>query len=384
MERCTNCFIPTTKPGVELDDDGHCQGCAHLQMREDVDYDERFERLHDIADEYRRDDGEYDCIIPVSGGKDSHYQTHVVKNVLDLNPLLIAVSDPFTHTEAGEHNLRNMTEAFDCDLITVDVSPETVRKMVRVAFEEFGSPTWPIDRAIYCVPIQMGIKLDIPLIIYGENTSWEYGGVQYDHDDEEPYSARSQIENDVAKPVDFDLWLENGVSEEDLNLMRYPTMDEIEAAGLEPIYLSYFQPWDGYKNYRVAKNYGFRTIHDEWDREGYIEPYDQIDSIGYLINVWMKYPKMGYARTTDVVGYRRRSEEFDISLQEGADLIREHDHKLDERILDDFLEFTGYSDHEFWEIVEQHRNTDIFPESFLESGTVPKPTDDFENIDAVE
>jgi len=373
--------MPTTKPGVELNAEGKCQGCIHHERRNKIDYEKRFDRLKQICNEHRREDGGYDCIIPVSGGKDSHYQTYMMKEVLDMNPLLVAVGDPFTKTETGEHNLSNNAEAFDCDLITVDISPETVRKMVRTAFEEFGSPTWPIDRAIYCVPIQMGIDLNIPLIVYGENTSWEYGGVQYDHDDEEPYSAIKQVKNDVAKAVDFDLWLQNGVSEEDLNQMRYPDVSEIESAGLEPIYLSYFQPWDGYRNYRIAKNYGFRTVHNEWSREGFIESYDQIDSKGYLMNVWMKYPKMGYMRTSDVVGYRRRSDEFDISIKQGVDLIREHDHKLDEQILDDFLDFTGYSDREFWEIVESHRNENIFNESFLESGTVPRPINDFENLE---
>lgn len=381
MRRCTNCLIPVTKPGVELDTDGRCQGCAHLEMREDTDYEQRFEKLEKICDRHRSTDGSYDCIIPVSGGKDSHYQTYMMKEELDMNPLLVAVSDPFSKTEAGKHNIYNNSEAFDCDLITVDLSPATVKKMMRTAFEEFGSPTWPVDRAIYCVPIQMGINLDIPLIVYGENTSWEYGGVQYDHEAEEPYSAIDQIENDVAKEVDFDLWFENGVSEEDMNMMRYPEIEELESAGLEPIYLSYFQPWDGYRNYQIAKNYGFRTLENEWNREGFIESYDQIDSKAYLMNVWMKYPKMGYMRTTDVVGYRRRSEEFDISVEEGVELIREHDHKLDEEILDDFLDFTGYSDREFWEIVEKHRNEEIFDESFLKSGTVPKPVSDFENVE---
>jgi len=352
-------------------------------MRAENDYNKRLEKLKEICDRHRSSDGSYDCIIPVSGGKDSHYQTHFLKEKLDMNPLLVAVGDPFTKTETGEQNLYNNTEAFDCDLITIEVSPTTVKKMVRTAFEEFGSPTWPVDRAIYCAPIQLGVKMDIPLIVYGENTSWEYGGVQYDHDEDEPYSAIDQVENDVAKDVDFDMWLDNGVSESDLNLMQHPDENELRAAELEPIYLSYFRPWDGYQNYRIAKNYGFRTLQHEWDREGFIEDYDQIDSKGYLINVWMKYPKMGYMRTTDVVGYYRRSEEFDISLQEGAELIREHDHKLDEEILDDFLEFTGYSDREFWEIVESHRNEDIFDESFLESGTIPRPTNDFENVDLV-
>lgn len=381
MERCVNCLMPTTKPGVELDAEGRCQGCAHHHQRDEVDYEARYDRLERICDDHRSDDGSYDCIIPVSGGKDSHYQTYLMTQELEMNPLLVAVSDPYTHTETGRHNLRNLSEAFNCDYVVVNVSVETVRTMTRVAFEEFGSPNWPIDQAIYVAPIQEGINRDIPLIVYGENTAWEYGGVLYDHEDEEHHSARDQIDNDVAKSVDFSLWLENGVDESDLNLMQYPSPKALEDADLEPIYLSYFVPWDGYKNFQIARNYGFRTLHGEWDREGFIESYDQIDSVGYLLHVWLKYPKMGYARTTDVVGYRRRSDQFDISLGEGIELICEHDHKLDERVLDDFLAFTGYTDAEFWAIVESHRNQEIFEESFMVSGTIPRPNDDFENVD---
>lgn len=368
------------KPGIELNDEGLCQGCVHHKQRSEVDYDKRFEKLESLADKYRRNDGYYDCLIPVSGGKDSHYQTWLMTEKLDMNPLLVAVSDPFTHTKAGEENLQNLSDSFDCDYVTINPSVSTVRKMMRIAFEEFGSPTWPIDRAIYSAPLQMAINWDIPFVIFGENTDWEYGGVLHDHQDTEPYSARNQIDNEVAKPVDFDLWYENGIADDELNLMQYPSEEEIEEVGLEPIYLSYFQPWDTYENFQLARRYGFRTISDEWDRDGYIEDYDQIDSVGYLMNVWMKYPKMGYHRTTDIVGYRRRSDHFDISIDEGIELIKEHDHQLDERVLDDFLDMTGYTDREFWEIVESHRNEDIFDESFDDSMTMPRPVNDFENI----
>lgn len=383
MKRCINCLLPDTKPGVTLNEEGLCQGCVHHRKRDQVDYDERFEQLESLVDRYRRDDSYYDCIIPVSGGKDSHYQTYIVKEKLGLNPLLVAVTDPFTHTEAGKHNFENISNAFDCDIITLQVSIDTTRTMVKTAFEELGSPTWPIDKAIYCAPLKVGIDMDIPLIFYGENTDWEYGGVLYDHEDEEPYSAKDQIKNEVAKPVNNELWYDAGVDPENMNLMTYPSADEIEDASLEPLYLSYFLPWDGYRNYQIAKRYGFRTLKGEWDRDGYIEHYDQIDSVGYLMNVWMKYPKMGYHRTTDVVGYRRRSDHFDISIEEAYDLIKEHDKYLDEWVLDDFLDFTGYSDEEFWRIVESHRNEDIFDESFFDSGTLPEPVNDFENFETV-
>jgi len=356
MKTCKKCLMPDTKPGLILDKEGICQACRHAEMRKDIDYDKRIEELKHLCKQYRRDDGYYDSIIAVSGGKDSHYQVYVLKELLGMNPLLVSVGDPFTKTKAGMHNAKNICEAFNCDMITLQLSPNLVRRMVRIAFEEFGSPTWPIDRAIYCYPIRMAINMRIPLIVYGENVSWEYGGVL--DQSKETYIARDQINNDVAKKVDFSLWYERGITDNELNMLKYPAREEVDKADLKPIFLSYFIPWDGYRNYKIAKKYGFRDLTNEWHREGYIENYDQIDSIAYLMNVWMKYPKFGFARATDVVGYWIRSGK--ITREEGIALIKVHDHKLDQRVLNDFLTFTGYSDKEFWDIVEKFWDRDIF------------------------
>ncbi|WP_282102536.1 N-acetyl sugar amidotransferase [Halovivax limisalsi] len=379
MRRCHECLMAESKPGVELDEDGVCPACRRAADRSGVDYDDRFNQLEALAEKYRRKDGQYDCIIPVSGGKDSYYQTHVMAEELEMNPLLVAVKDSYSRTAAGEHNIRNLREQFNCDLITVEMGIETERKMTRAAFEgELGYPIWATERAIQCVPLQMAINFDIPFIIYGENVSWEYGGVL--EADEEPYSAMSMVENNVAEPVEMEYWLDYGLSAEELNMIEYPSIDEIESSQLEPVFLSYFQPWDGYDNYQLAKRYGFRDLSGEWDRAGYIDDFDQIDTIGYLINYFLKYVKLGFGRTTDVVGYWRRSDHFDLSRSEARALIEANDHKLDQTILDDFLEFAGYTDREFWEIVEEHKNDELFEGSFL-SGPIPKPENDFENFD---
>ena len=364
MKRCKKCLMANTKPGLILDDQGICQACRHYEMRASTDYNQRFEDLRTLTNKFKRTDGYYDCLMAVSSGKDSHFQVYVMKELLGMNPLLVSASDPFTKTKAGQHNLNNITESFGCDMIVLNLNPALVRKMVRIAFEELGSPTWPIDRAIYTFPIRMAINMKIPLVIYGENVSYEYGGVLQ----QETYSAKDQINNDVAKKVDFSLWTEHGISQREMNMLFYPSAEEIAAAELEPIYLSYFIPWDGYRNYQIAKQYGFRDLTHEWHREGYIEDYDQIDSIAYLMNVWMKYPKFGFARVTDVAGYWIRSGK--ISREQGASLIKAHDHKLDQRVLDDFLKFTGYSDKELWDRVEKFWNRNLFSK---ESGTwVPK------------
>ena len=227
-------------------------------------------------------------------------------------------------------------------------------EMVRIAFEELGSPTWPIDRAIYCFPLRIAVEMKIPMVVYGENVAWEYGGVG----SKETYSAREQINNDVAKKVDSVLWYKNGITDGQLNMLKYPSQEKIEETGLDPIYLSYFVPWNGYDNYKIAKEHGFKDLTGEWKRDGYIDDYDQIDSVAYLMNVWMKYPKFGFGRATDVVGYWIRSGK--IGKNEGKKLIEKNDHKLDARILQDFLDFTGYTEREFWGIVDGFWNRDIF------------------------
>jgi hypothetical protein len=123
-------------------------------------------------------------------------------------------------------------------------------------------------------------------------------------------------------------------------------------AGIEPIYLSYFVPWSGFDNMERARDWGFKTLNDtgEWKREGYIEQYDQIDSKGYLVHPWLKYPKFGHARTTDVASNWIR--EGIITRDEGIQLVREHDHKLDPQALEDFLSFTGYNVRDFWKLVD--------------------------------
>ena len=347
-----------TKPGVVLDEEGVCQAYRHAEKKKkQIDWDARVDELRKLCDKYRGSKGDYyDCIITVSGGKDSHFQIYMMKEVMNMNPLLVNV-DNFSWTETGRQNFYNMSEAFGCDIISLSLNRKVARKMVRKAFEKLGSPNWYWDRAVYVFPIRMAINMKIPLIVYGENVSVEYGGVLK----EETYSAKDQINNDVVKDVGgLDFWLDEEITMKDLNPIIYPTKDEIEEAKLEPIYLSYFVHWDGYANYQLAKKYGFKSLGDtgEWKREGFIEDYDQIDAIGYLVHPWLKYPKFGIGRATEVASYWIRSGR--ITRDEALKLVEEHDHKLDPRALRDFLEFTGYSEEEFWKITEKFINKDIW------------------------
>lgn len=354
MKYCKKCVMPDTRPGLYLDEEDICQACRAAERKKEIDWDARMEELRKLCDKYRGRNGDYyDCIVTVSGGKDSYFQTYMMKEVMKMNPLLVNVAN-FSWTEVGRHNFDNMCEVFGCDIISLHLNRRVGKAMTRKAFEKLGSPNWYWDRAIYVFPLRMGIDMKIPLIVYGENVNYEYGGSQT----EETYSAKDQINNDVVINVDWDYWLDKDITMKDFNPQINPTREKIEEAGLEPIYLSYFVPWDGYRNYEFAKKYGFRSLEGVWKREGYIEDYIQIDTIGYNIHAWLKYYKFGHAHVTDVCSYEIRHGR--MTRDEAIKLVKEHDHKVDPIALKDFFEFTGYTEMEFWEIAERFRNKDIW------------------------
>lgn len=176
MKYCKKCVMPDTRPGMKFNEEGICGGCLVAEKKELIDWDDRFKQLGQLCDKYRGVNGEEaDCIVPVSGGKDSHYQVYIMKEKMGMHPLLVKVEDNFRATEAGNYNLKNISEAFGCDIISLKPNIRAQKNLTRKMFESHGMPTWSIDRAIYSFPIYLGIKLGIQLIVYGENTAYEYG-----------------------------------------------------------------------------------------------------------------------------------------------------------------------------------------------------------------
>ena len=356
MRYCKKCVMPDTRPGIKFDAEGVCYACKAAEKKKHINWEKRMEELKKLCDKYRRNDGHYDCIVTVSGGKDSTFQTYVMKNLMKMNPLLLNVYN-FSWTDTGLHNFNNLSDVFGCDTVSLHLNRKVARKMVLKALIKLGNPDWYFDRAIYVFPIRMAINMKIPLIIYGENINYEYGGSQT----KETPSAKEQINNDVVPNVGgLDFWYDEDITPPDLNSCVYPLKEEIESVKLEPVYLSYYFPWDGYENSQFSKKHGFKSLDDtgEWKREGLVDDYDQIDTVGYLVGAWLKYPKYGHARATDVCSSWIRAGR--ITREKAIQLVKEHDHKLDSRMLEDFVRFIGITKEEFWNIVEKFWNKDIF------------------------
>ena len=175
MKFCKMCLYPDTKPELEFNEQGICSACTNYEWKQTVNWNEKKSELKQILEKYRSKDGKnYDCIIPVSGGKDSTYQTYVIKKEFGLNPLVVNFH-PLDQTVIGRKNLENL-KRLGVDCIEFTANPNVYTKMAKFGLTELGDFQWPEHIGIFTIPVQIAVRYKIPLIIWGENPQLEYGG----------------------------------------------------------------------------------------------------------------------------------------------------------------------------------------------------------------
>jgi N-acetyl sugar amidotransferase len=319
---CKRCVMPETKPDLFIDEEVICNACRSFEQRKEVDWSARKEELLNILKRYRSKDGSnYDCIVPVSGGKDSHFQT-IKMLELGMNPLCVtATTDKLS--DIGRHNIESIKK-LGVDYIEVTTNPVVRRKLNRLALCEIGDISWPEHVTIFTIPVRVAVKMNIPLIIWGENSQNEYGG---------PAAAANN--NTLTRR-----WLEEfggllglrvsdlidrGLFEQkDLIQYTYPTDEELKRGGVTGIFLGYYLPWDGYRNALVAQSHGFRIYHKFV--EGSLVNYENLDNCQTGIHDYFKFLKYGFGRATDLACLHIRRGR--LSREEAIRLVKEHDGKF--------------------------------------------------------
>lgn len=314
--------MPETKPDLRLNDEGVCSACLNFERRDEVDWEKREGELKQILDRYRSKDGfNYDCIIPVSGGKDSHVQ--VIKMLeMGMNPLCVTATTDML-SDLGRKNIENIKN-LGVDYVEMSVNPLIRRKINRLALQQVGDISWPEHIAIFTIPIHFAVKFSIPLIIWGENSQNEYGG---------PAAA---CENNVLTRrwlEEFggllglrvsDLLLEEGIKQHQLIQYAYPSDKELSRVGVTGIFLGYYIPWDGYSNALVAQAYGMTTYHKTV--EGSIVNYENLDNHQTGIHDYFKFLKFGFGRATDIACLHIRRGR--LTREQGIKLVKQHDGKF--------------------------------------------------------
>jgi N-acetyl sugar amidotransferase len=350
--------MPSTKPDLKFDEEGVCSACRHYEQRGEVDWEARGRELREILDRYRSKDGAgYDCIVPVSGGKDSTFQ---VLRMLELgmNPLCVtATTDQLS--EIGRHNIENL-KRIGVDTIEVTTNPVIRRRINRLALSQVGDISWPEHVTIFTIPVRIAVQMRVPLLVWGENPQNEYGGPATAAKDK--HLTRRWLEEfgGLLGLRVSDLVGQEGIEARHLIQYTYPSDEELAAAGVTGIFLGHFVPWDGLRNAIIAQAHGFRTYHK--CVEGSMVNYENLDNVHTGIHDYFKFLKYGFGRATDLACmYVRRGR---LSRKEALDIVRRHDGRFPSEYLGVPLQATldemQMTREEFVRICDRFTNKKLF------------------------
>jgi N-acetyl sugar amidotransferase len=351
------------KPTIIIDDeDGICSGCKYHQSRssQEVDWKERQIKFEKILDEAKKEakirGNNYDCIIPVSGGKDSTYQVYIVKEIYGLNPLLVSYNHVYNQ-ESGLRNLENLIEKSGCDLIRFTSNPKSVKKLSRFMLQTVGDLTWHYHAGIKTLPFKVAVEKNIPLIIWGEHGFAELTGI-VSLEDMVEFTRWTRKEHDMRgfEPKDVVEKSKGLITMGDLDAFIFPTDDELEKTGLKGIYMSNFFDWDAKTAAEeVMKKWDFKPI--TYERQRTFVQYAKIDDHANDIHDYLKFLKFGYGRATDDASIEIRHGR--LSREEGIKLVERYDSKRP-KSLEKYLEFLEIKEEDFFKLIDPMRDLSIW------------------------
>ena len=356
MKYCKKCLYPDTKPQLVFNDDGICSACTNRKTKESIAWDKKREEFVKILDKYSsKDSSNYDCIIPVSGGKDSTYQTYVMKEEFGLNPLVVNFH-PLDQTNIGKKNLESLKK-IGVDCIEFSPNPNVYQKLARYGLSELGDFQWPEHIGIFTVPVQIAVKYKIPLIIWGENPQLEYGQpTDINKDtilDREWNEKNGGYFLDKIKPEHMTKY---GFEVKDLKPYLYPSDDEIKKVGVTGVFLGTYIKWDIFKQLEFVKTLGF-SENDEI-REGTYDRWENLDVYFSVFHDYFKFLKYGFGRTTDHVSIEIRYGK--MTREKGIELIKKHEGKIPQKYLKEFLNAADITMNEFEEICDKFTSKELF------------------------
>lgn len=354
MRFCNNCVMPDTKPGVVLDERGFCNACRTKEVKEQIDWAARWRQLEEIVEDIRQKNNPfYDCIVPVSGGKDSWYQAAMLADHFKLKVLCVTLAAHMPTTE-GIANLNNMIKDLNVDHMKITIKPSVFRKIRQKCFLRQGEPNWAEHSAMFSSVINTALIYEVPLVVWGEDIAFEFGGLQ--RNESKPSALEINSSDLVKEKTIFD-WLDDDVSERDVFFYKYPEIKRLEEAGIQSIYLGHFTRWYGRENYEFVKNRGFMSREGGPLPGNYLD-YDNIDEKLCEINIYFKYLKFGFWRATDQTCYDIWNGR--LTREEAVPIVNKLQAESPLTYIEDFLDFHMITRDQFDETVEKFRNLDIW------------------------
>jgi N-acetyl sugar amidotransferase len=355
---CKRCVMPDTKPDLLIDGEGICSACRSYENRQAIDWDSRHAELLQLLEKYRRKDGSnWDCLVPVSGGKDSTYQ--VVRMLqLGLNPLCVT-SSTCDLSRLGRKNIENL-KRLGVDCLEVSPNPLVRAKLNRIGLLQVGDISWPEHVGIFTIPVRAAVQFKIPLIVWGENSQNEYGGPAAASENNTLTRRWLEEFGGLLGMRVADIIGQEGIEAKHLIQYTYPSDDELASVGVTGLFLGHYIPWDGLSNALIAQANGLQT----YDKivEGSMVNYENLDNHQTGIHDYFKYLKFGFGRATDHACLHIRRER--LTREDGLDVVKRLDGKFPweylGKSLRDILEPLEMSVDEFIQLCDQFTNKKIF------------------------
>ena len=350
---CKKCLYSSLHPlGITFDKNEICSGCLIHEEKNQLDWKYRLNKLKKIVKNYKSKKSNYDCVVSIDN-PDSYYILHVVKNILKLNPLTVSYNKYF-NTEIGIKNQANLRIKFDTDVLFKNVNIESVKKITRYTFQNYGNIYWPILAGTSVFPVEIAVKYKIPLIIWGAHQGIEQVGM-FSHTHEVEMSRRHRFEHDLFSVGPRSLAaFDNILSEDDIKNYTYPDDEIINKIGVRGIYLSNYIRWDPSAQHRLMiKLYGFQSA--KLSRT--FDTYDHIGCYNYMnLHDYLKYLKHGYSKVTDHACREIRHKR--IKRDHAIKIVNYYQHKS-VNYLNLFSKWISMSLESIKYIAQKHKNSKI-------------------------
>jgi N-acetyl sugar amidotransferase len=371
IQSCTNCLLPETYETLTFDKNGICSVCNGQEIKQGIDWSAKSRELQKLVDGFKNK-GDYDCIIPFSGGKDSTWTLYYVVNVLKLKPLVVSFDHGFYRDNLVK-NREKVTKLIGVDVEIFTPNWKLVRRLMLQSFLEKGDFCWHCHTGIFSYPMWIAIEKNIPLIIWGEPSS-EYTSYY-------SYAAQENVDEDRFNRIntlgitaeDMAVRIDGEFDARDFKPFTYPPREKLKAIGCVSIPLGSFIPWDVKKQVEIiSSELGWTGDQVEGVPPGY--EYEKIECYMQGVRDYIKYIKRGYSRTTHLMSIDIRNDR--ISREDALKQVEKYE-KVRPASLDIFLEYTGLSEDEFMEIALSHKIDPWEGPGILQIGKRPP---DFENL----
>ena len=359
IEFCKTCIMPNSRPRIVFNKNGICNACLHSVKKDNIDWESRkkdFLRLIKVIKKKSEENkAAYDCVVPWSGGKDSTSIALKLKFEYGLNPLLVTFS-PLILNQVGELN-RTEVSKLGFDSVFIKPNMNVSKKLSKRFFLERGNPKVAWDAGINSVPVQIASKYNIPTVFYAEHGESEYGGLVLDENSEMKRDLREVIEHQIGDYPEN--WVSDNISLKDLEPYIYPSENELKEKNITAYYFSYFFRWSMLENFNYVKSKmpSFHC-HPNGRVEGTFTDFDSLDDKIDCLYYYMQYIKFGFGRATR--DSCRMIQNNQMTRQEAIKFARKYDDEFPKSDFKEVLDFLGIDENKFEEIVNKHRNQEIW------------------------